>query len=239
MRWKFIIPALLVAILLVATMPLGLALSWAQADRWFSAARVDGTIWNGVLRQGHLGRLSLGDARVTLDLPALLSGRAGFRFLAAGALEGSGIAVLGRDDRALRAGSLRLPVHALSSSMPMEGDMQLSDIHVAFRGGACRMAQGSVLVRKVRLSHGGMLLAPDFQLRGALGCAGGDVIMRLAGRADGIAVRSTVRISADGAYRMENRILGLGRAGDALAAEAGFLPEADGHARMDQGNLAL
>ena len=239
MRWKFVIPACFLAALLLATIPLRLALSWAGADRWVSSPAVEGTIWNGTARAGYLGRLSLGDARMTLDIPALLSGRAGFRFSAAGALEGSGFVVLGRESRTLRASSLRFTVSALSPSLPLEGVVLLSDVTLAFRDGSCEVGQGSVLVRKVQLSHGGMLLPPDFQLRGALGCAGRDVIMRLAGRSGDIAIRSTVRINADGAYRMENRVTGLGRAGDALAVEAGFLPEADGHARVYQGNFAL
>ena len=239
MRLKFVILAIFVTVLLVVTMPLRLALSLVQADRWFYAARVDGTIWNGVLHAGHLGRLSLGDARLALNVPALLSGRVGFGFSAAGALKGSGIAVLSGNGHALRANALRFPISALSPSLPLEGEMRLSGIDVAFRDGACHAAQGSVMVKKVRLSHGSMLLAPDFQLRGALGCAGGDVIMRLAGRSGDIALRSVIRISATGAYRMENRIQGTGQCGDAMAAEAGFQREVDGYARVDRGNLAL
>jgi general secretion pathway protein N len=231
--------ALFLVALLAATMPLRLALFWAQADRWLSAADVEGSIWGGVLKEGHVGHLSLGDARMALDVPALLSGRIGLRFFAAGDLQGSGIAMLGRDRRELRAQSLRFPIQALSASLPLDGDMMLSDVEVAFRDGTCRAAQGSVVVKQVRLARGSIPLASDLELRGALGCAGNDVIARLVGRSGSIAIRSTIRIGADGAYRMENRILGLGDTGDALAAEAGFAPEADGYARFDRGNLAL
>lgn len=239
MRWKWPLLALFLVALLAATMPLRLALSWAQADRWLSAADVEGAIWGSGLQAGHLGRLSLGDARMALDIPTLLSGQMGFRFSAAGDLQGRGLVLLGRDRRELHAESLRFPVQALSASLPLDGDMLLSDIDVSFRDGTCRAAQGSVVVKQVRLARGSIPLAADLELRGALGCAGNDVIARLVGRSGGIAIRSTIRIGADGAYRMENRILGLGDAGDALAAEAGFAPEADGYARVDRGNLAL
>lgn len=239
MRWKCPVLALFLVAVLAATMPLRLVLSWAQADRWLSAVEVEGTIWGGVLQAGYLGRLSLGDANVALDIPALLSGQMGFHFSAAGALQGTGTVLLGPDRRELRAASLRFPVQALSASLPLEGDMLLSEIDVAFRDGVCRAAQGSVVVRQVRLARGGIPLESDLELRGALGCAGNDVIARLVGRSGSIAIRSVIRIGADGAYRMENRILGLGGAGDALAAEAGFAPEADGYARVDRGNLAL
>lgn len=239
MQWKWPVLALFLVALLAATMPLRLALSWAQADRWLSAAEVEGTIWGGVLQAGYLGRLSLGDARMALDISALLSGQMGFRFSAAGDLQGRGIILLARDRRELRAESLRFSLQTLSASLPLDGDMQLSDIDVAFRDGTCRAAQGSVVIRQVRLARGSIPLASDLELRGALGCAGDDVIARLVGRSGSIAIRSTIRIGADGAYRMENRILGLGEAGDALAAEAGFAPEADGYARVDRGKLAL
>ena len=117
--------------------------------------------------------------------------------------------------------------------------MVRSDPGVAFRDGNCRGAQRTVVVKQVRLAHGSIPLGSDLELRGALGCAGNDVIARLMGRSGGIAIRSTIRIGADGAYRMENRILGLGEAGDAMAAAAGFAPEADGYARVDRGKLAL
>lgn len=237
MRWKWPLLALVLVALLAATMPLRLALSWAQADRWLSATDVEGTIWGGALQAGYLGRLSLGDAKVALDIPALLSGQMGFRFSAAGALQGTGIILLARDRRELRAESLRFSVQALSISLPLEGDMLLSDIDVAFRDGICRAAQGSVVVKQVRLAR--VPLEPDLELRGALGCAGNDVIARLVGRSGSIAIRSVIRIGADGAYHMENRILGLGDAGDAMAAAAGFAPEADGYARVDRGKLAL
>jgi hypothetical protein len=119
--------ALFLVALLAATMPLRLALFWAQADRWLSAADVEGSIWGGVLKEGHVGHLSLGDARMALDVPALLSGRIGLRFFAAGDLQGSGIAMLGRDRRELRAQSLRFPIQALSASLPLDGDMMRRD----------------------------------------------------------------------------------------------------------------
>lgn len=237
MRWKWPVLGLFLVAVLAATMPLRLALSWAQTDRWLSAAEIQGTIWGGVLQAGYLGRLSLGDAKVALDVPALLSGQMGFHFAAAGALQGTGTVLLGRDRRELRAESLGFSVQALSATLPLEGDMLISDIDVAFRDGICRAAQGSVVVRQVRLAR--VPLESDLELRGALGCAGNDVIARLVGRSGSIAIRSIIRIGADGAYHMENRILGLGEAGDALAAEAGFAPEADGYARVDRGNLAL
>jgi|688.fasta_scaffold285821_3 hypothetical protein len=239
MQWKWPVLAMFLVAVLAATAPLRLALSWTQADRWLSAADVEGTIWGGVLQAGYLGHLSLGDAKVALDIPALLSGQMRFRFSAAGKLQGAGTALLGRDRREIRADSLRVPVQALSPSLPLEGEMLLSDIDVAFRDGTCRAAQGSVVVKHVRLARGSIPLSSDLELRGALGCAGNDVIARLVGRSGSIAIRSTIRIGADGAYRMENRILGLGEAGDAMAAAAGFAPEADGYARFDRGNLAL
>lgn len=235
MRYRRLaLPALM--LLLLASLPMRQALSWAGAERWLAASSVDGTVWSGVLHGARLGQMSLGDARLSLDPFSLLTGKMGFHFSADGALTGAGvIAPVG----ALRAAQLRFPMQALASNLPLRGDMRLSHLDIAFRNGLCSRAQGTALVERAWLEQGGVALTPEISLRGILGCAGNAAVLRLSGRSGGAEIHSILRIAADGAYRMESRVTGLGRGGEALAAKAGFRPEADGYARVDQGMLAL
>ena len=234
-RW-LLLP--LLPFLLLATLPLRQVLSWSGADRGLAASGVEGTIWGGVLRRAHLGSMALGDMRLALDPLSLITGRIGFDFTADGALAGAGM-VVPYGDVALRAGELRFPIQALGAGLPLRGDMRLSGIDIAFRDGRCSRAQGAAVVEQARLEQAGVRLTPDTSLRGILGCAGGEMVLRLSGRSGGAEIYSVLRLAADGAYRLESRVMGLGQGGNALAAMAGFRAEADGYARIDQGRLAL
>jgi len=210
--------AVFMLLLLTALLPLRLALEWAGAQRALSAARVEGTVWHGRLQDARLRGLSLGDAALSLDLLSLLGGRIGFRFIAYGALAGDGVA----SPDALRAGSLRFPLRAFSPNLPLDGELQLTGLDIAFRDGACRRAQGSARVVRAQLADG-VTLPPDFALRGALGCAGKEAVLRLMGVGDGVEIASVLRLAADGAWRLESRISAQGRA----------------MTRVDRGSLAL
>jgi hypothetical protein len=237
MRYRWIaLPALL--LLLLASLPLRQALSWAGAERWLAASDVEGTVWRGVLQGARLGQMPLGDAHLRLDPFSLLTGKMGFHFSVDGALTGAGV-IAPYGDSGLRAAQLRFPLQFLASNLPLRGEMRLSHLDIAFRNGLCRRAQGTVLVERAWLEQGGIALTPEVALRGVLGCAGNVAVLRLSGRSAGAEIHSILRIAADGAYRMENRVMGLGRAGEALAAKAGFRAETDGYVRMDQGMLAL
>jgi general secretion pathway protein N len=87
--------ALFLFLLLAATLPLRLALGWAGADRFVSAARVEGTVWNGRLQDAQLRGLSLGDISLGLDIPALLTGRLALNYAADGAPRRNGAILRG------------------------------------------------------------------------------------------------------------------------------------------------
>jgi general secretion pathway protein N len=234
-RW-LLLPLLLV--LLLVTLPLRQVLYWSGVDRRLAASGVEGTVWGGVVRQARLGSLALGDVRLALDPLSLVTGRIGFDFAADGALAGAGTVAL-YGDAALRAGELRFPIQALGAGLPLRGDMRLSGLDIAFRNGRCSRGQGTAVVEQARLEQGGVRLTPETSLRGVLGCAGDEAVLRLSGRSGGAEIHSVLRIAADGVYRLESRVMGLGQGSNALAAMAGFRAEADGYARIDQGRLAL
>lgn len=75
---------LFVFLLLGATLPLRLALGWFDAGAVLSAARVEGTVWDGMLHDARLHGLSVGDVALALDVPSLFTGRLALRFAADG-----------------------------------------------------------------------------------------------------------------------------------------------------------
>lgn len=237
MSYRWLLLPLLLSLLL-ATLPLRQVISWSGADRWLAASGAEGTIWRGVLRQARLGSMALGDVRLALDPLSLIGGRIGFHFTADGVLAGTGM-VVSHGDAALRAGELRFPIEALAAGLPLRGDMRLSNLDIAFRNGGCSRAQGAAVVEQARLEQADVRLTPDTALRGVWGCAGGDAVLRLSGRSGGAEIHGVLRVAADGAWRLESRVMGLDQGGNALAAMAGFRAEADGYARIDQGRLAL
>jgi len=98
-RWMILV--LFVPLLLAATLPLRMALDWAGADRFLSASRVEGTVWNGRLMDAQARGLPLGDVSLALDIPSLFTGRLALRYAADGA-GGPRRGVLHRDAGAWR-----------------------------------------------------------------------------------------------------------------------------------------
>ncbi|HWW59560.1 MAG TPA: type II secretion system protein N [Sphingopyxis sp.] len=79
-RWG-IAAALLALILLIATLPMRLALGWSGAtDAGITAREIRGSVWSGELIEARLGALPLGTVRASLSPFALLTGRTELAF---------------------------------------------------------------------------------------------------------------------------------------------------------------
>ncbi|SEH19089.1 type II secretion system protein N (GspN) [Sphingopyxis sp. YR583] len=79
-RWS-IVAVLLALILLIATFPMRLALSWSGAtDAGVTAREVRGSVWSGELVDARLGVLPLGTVRASLSPLALLGGNTELAF---------------------------------------------------------------------------------------------------------------------------------------------------------------
>jgi len=87
----WMILALSMPLLLVATLPLRMALQWAGADSFLSASAVEGTIWNGRLLDVQAQGLRLGDVSLALDIASLFGGRLVLRYGADGARAQNGM----------------------------------------------------------------------------------------------------------------------------------------------------
>ena len=79
-RWAF--AALLLAlILIIATLPMRLALGWSGAtDAGITAREIRGSVWSGELVDARLGVLPLGTVRASLSPLALLGARTELAF---------------------------------------------------------------------------------------------------------------------------------------------------------------
>ena len=79
MRRGLFLAAFMLALLAV-TFPLRLALEWADADGVLSASRVEGTIWNGRLRDAQVPGAALGDVSLGVDIASLFTANMALRF---------------------------------------------------------------------------------------------------------------------------------------------------------------
>ena len=68
--------AVAAVVAIAALLPLRVALEQAGAARWgLSATRVEGTVWRGRLDDARLAGAPVGDLRLSLAVPPLLTGR--------------------------------------------------------------------------------------------------------------------------------------------------------------------
>jgi general secretion pathway protein N len=204
-------------------LPMGLVLRWIGLDtQGFTARRASGTIWSGTLTEARFGDVELGTLRAGLSPLPLLAGRARIDLRSrdgdpeprlAGAFTVSRNAV-GLDDA-----SGPIPVGQAFAPLPVTA-LDLSDVSVRFVDGACESAEGRV---RATLAAGALPLPGS--LSGSARCAGGALVLPLAGAAG---EGATLSVWQDGRYRAELSLpAGDPRNAAALQA-AGFIDAGQG-----------
>lgn len=214
---------------LLALLPLRLALDGFGFDRsGLSARAVTGSLWRGAIQEARLGPVALGDLGAELELLPLLLGRARLAFHSPASPGLEGAVVVSRDGFAVENVSGSFALGGLSPALPMS-TIQLDDFSAAFDSGRCVGAGG-----RARATVAGPVAAIGVGsgFEGRARCAGDALLLPLAGPSG--QERLTIRLFADGRYRIELHLrLSDPALRDRLVA-FGFGPSGSGHAiRID------
>lgn len=224
------------ALMLLATLPLRLALNWAQAPaRGLAAERVSGTVWGGTLHAAAFHGLRLGDVDLGLDPLGLLLGGGRFRFDLKGAMAGKGVAQLRGSGFGLSGVDLSGPTAMLAAGLPFAGQVRLEDLEAGFRSGTCHRASGRVSIERIAIGAGVEL--PGLVLSGGPACREGAWVAPLSGQAAGVNVEADLRIDAKGRYMLLTRVRTTNPTFEAAMGLAGFERNLDGFSRVDQGRM--
>lgn len=182
---------------MLAFWPMRAALGATGAERLgLSAVAVTGTLWRGRLDDARLGPVPLGDVRARTSLLALLAGRTEL------SLEGEtgpfrADLAAGRGEMTARQVDLRAPLSVLGLPAAADGGLALSRAGVSFRDGQCQAASGRLIVEG--LAGPGWRAPP---LDGPLSCDGREVLARLEGRDDRVALDAELRMDGGGGWRL-------------------------------------
>lgn len=228
----------LLALMLVATIPLSLALSaMGAATRGLSATRVSGTIWSGELSDASFQRVRLGDVRVRLDPLGLFLGGGRVQFVLGGRLQGRGVARLAGREVGVSRLRLSAPADALADGLPFRGTVRLENLEARFRSGACHRASGRIVLERLSLGAGAPL--PGLSLSGPAACRGGLLVAPLSGRAAGVEVEADLQVSGAGRYQLLTRVKTTDPTLEAAMGLAGFERNLDGFNRRDHGQVGV
>ncbi len=215
------------AIILLTPMRVAISLSGA-ADAGLSASAVDGTIWNGRLRNASLRDLPLGDLAARLDPVGLSVGKIRLQVKNDGATALDGGLVIRRRGVEPSGLSVQAPLKALGLPSVLDGRLDLRDLTLRFVSGRCRKAQGQVAMTPAQA------LPP---VTGVLTCRGDDALAVLTGEQDGIGMRVEVRIDSRGVYTAQTRLQASNPGLLGLFGAAGFDVGPQAATRTDSGRL--
>lgn len=223
--------ALVLAVALVVLLPLRIVFDMSGLGaRGISARSVEGSIWSGTIRDLRLGRLSLGDMDAAVSPGSLLRGELIMAMARASDAPGqpalafdlvAGGVAKSADTIAMRNAAGEVATADLFAPLPLRS-VALDGVNVAFTGGRCSAASGTVRVN-IEQSLFGISLQRG--LTGILRCDGSDVLVPLKGQSG--LEQMDIRVTGSGRYTADFKLGGLaGGAGAALAA-LGFRQQGD------------
>lgn len=218
--------AAMLAIALIAFLPLRVALGVAGIDG-LSAREVVGPVWWGGLGEARVGKVAVGDVSAGVAPLPLLLGRA--RIDVAGRERSANASLRGALTLSGKSGGMdkvtaHLAVDGAFAPLPVDA-VDLDGVTVRFRDGACRRASGRVTATLATATMPALSLPQ--KMRGDARCAGGALEIPLASAAGSESILLSIRL--DGHYRALLTI----RPGDAQSAAAltgsGFQKVGDGY----------
>lgn len=222
---------------LLVLIPMQHGLGWLGMDeRGIAARETQGSIWNGRLVEAQFGNTAVGNVDARLGFFPLLVGRARVAMARSGsdadafgdfrgAMSVSG-GELGLDDM-----QASLPAAMLFAPLPITA-LELEDVTVHFDDGLCAEAEGFVRAR-LGGNLGGAAL-PDMVMGNAQ-CDAGAVLLPLISQSG--MEQLEVRISADGSYVAEFRMMAVDDNTRERLTLAGFTPGPNGYALTVQGEF--
>jgi general secretion pathway protein N len=199
-----------------------------------SARKIEGIIWDGSIRDLHIGKLPIGDVNAQLKFLPLFLGRAKIALSRGDAPLAQGIS--GSVTRSLAGVSIdkmnaTLPVASLFAPLPAE-NVELQDFSARFTGGRCADAGGNVRLTLAETIPGldlsnGLLAKPR--------CDHGQLLIPLLSQS--AMERVDIRVSGDGGYTATIYLKG-DRAEQAVPLGlAGFRPVAGGYRMVRKGRF--
>lgn len=213
----------MLAIALLALLPMRLLLGWAALDeQGFSARAVSGSIWSGHLAEARFGDIPLGDLDARVAPLPLLIGRARVVLARADsdpAAALSGAIEITRHSAAVLHASGALTPGAAFAPLPV-ARLTLDDASVRFDDGVCVAAEGRVGADLIGDFAGAPLPGT---LSGTARCDGGALLLTLTagGSAEGV----LLRLWGDGRYRAELTLVPIDPAAAARLDASGFVAE--------------
>lgn len=232
-RAPLLLFALAVPVMLLAALPLRLALDMADAGRaGLSARSASGSVWSGRLQGASLRGIELGNASVRLSPLPLLLGTRTVRLSAphldARLLQGRHRGIDRLDGR------LAMPPSTLLAEVPLR--VQAHGLRILFSADACHAAQGRITLVGDRADG-----SPLFTLEGSPACEGRAAVLplaALAGEGPLARMQASLRLHPDGQWDIEARVPVVEDPAAGLMLEAaGFQPGPGGWSRTARGQL--
>lgn len=186
---------------LLLSLPLRLVLGVGAGA--LTARQASGTVWSGRLQEARLGPAVLGDLEARLAFLPLLTGRARIEVERDSAAPDrfAGAFVFASNRRSAESVTGLLPMEGAFGALPL-ASLELTDVTVRFRDGACEEAEGLVRANLVTGQQG-----LPASLSGAARCDRGALLLPLATGAGGEGVE--LRIAGDGRWSADLRLRGV------------------------------
>jgi general secretion pathway protein N len=224
-------PAILFAGLLliglIIFLPMRLALGWAGlGEEGFTARRVTGSIWDGVIRDAMFGDVALGSLEASVSPLSLLVGHARISVDGrATGIEGAlhGALVSSRTRRGVDALSGVLPTGRAFAPLPVT-QLTLDAVTVNFVGDTCTDAKG-----RVTAALGGDVagVALPAEVSGNARCDDGALLLPLASQSGNETI--ALRVTGAGAYTAALTLVPSDPATAAKLAALGFVAAGNGY----------
>jgi len=233
-RWT-IVAALLAVVLIIATLPMRVALSLAGAgDAGIAAREIRGSVWSGTLVDARLGALPLGTVRASLSPLALLGGDTELSFARADELLG---ALSGR-----LHGSNPRGISDVNGMTSLSGGLGIVPVDtIRFEGASLRFDRAGKCAEaagRLQLMVNAPIAGLDLSrgLSGPLTCAHGRAQAALASQSG--MERLTLSFDGRGAYRAQFAInVDRDPAMAAALAVLGFKPGSSGYVLTTTGRF--
>lgn len=222
------------ALALAAVFPMRIllgALGFGEAG--LAVREVQGSIWNGRLLETQFGAASLGDLDARLNLLPLFVGRARVDLGRSGEKTTAfrGAVSITRHTLGVDDATMRLPTGATFAPLPVTA-LDLSDVSVRYRGGACERAEGLVRA-EIQGEMAGLSLPGG--LSGTARCDGENLLLPLASQS-GMEMLA-LRIGRNGGYTADLTIRSTDADMQRTLQAAGFSASGDGYRLSVAGTL--
>ncbi|KAB7767856.1 type II secretion system protein N [Xanthomonas maliensis] len=234
-RWLSLLIVVLLSVV-IATLPLRLLLPTEALP--VTILEVQGSIWDGMLRDVRWGALAVGDVGVRLQPWPLIRGERWLRLTSAG---GGAELVQGRRSGLAQASGRWLLQQPQGLTM-LDLAVDLRALRALFEADRCAQVGGEVVLQVLPTAAGEAAGLLPLQLRGHPRCVDDAVLLRLAPDSElpaGVRVDAELRLWRDGRWQWRTRIEPGSDTSLLLGLQLlGFVPtETRDWMRTDQGQL--